>query len=47
MVIIILMVFAFIFWDVALLLYMRTTEPVYPEGTLYSSVSIKDFKDKK
>ena len=47
MVIIILMVFAFIFWDIALLLYMRTTEPVYPEGALYSSVSIKNFKDKK
>ena len=47
MIIIILMFFAFIFWDIALLLYMRTTEPVYTEGTFYSSVSLKEFKDKK
>ncbi len=47
MVIIILTVFTVLFWNIALILYMRTTEPVYPEGTLYSSVSLKDFKDKK
>ena len=47
MLIVILSVFAFLFWNIALFLYMRTTEPVYPEGTLYSSVSLKEFKDKK
>ncbi len=47
MLIIILAVFAFLFWNMALLFYMRTTEPVYPRGGLYSSISIKDFKDKK
>ena len=47
MLIIILTVFTVLFWNIALILYMRTTEPVYPEGTLYSSVSLKDFKDKK
>ena len=45
--IVILTVFAVFFWNIALFLYMRTTEPVYPEGALYSSISIKDFKDKK
>jgi hypothetical protein len=45
--IIVLTVFAFFFWNVALSLYIQSTEPVYPRGTLYSSISPKDFKDKK
>ena len=45
--IIILSVFAIFFWNVALSLYIKSTEPVYPRGTLYSSISPKDFKDKK
>ncbi|MFX1599256.1 MAG: hypothetical protein ACFFB6_01515 [Promethearchaeota archaeon] len=47
MLIIILTIFAFFFWNVALSLYIQSTEPVYPRGTLYSSISPKDFKDKK
>ncbi|MFX1573291.1 MAG: hypothetical protein ACFFB0_11130 [Promethearchaeota archaeon] len=47
MVIIILTVFTVLFWNIALILYMRSTEPVYPEGALYSSVSLKNFKDRK
>lgn len=47
MLIIILTIFAFFFWNVALGLYIKSTEPVYPRGTLYSSISLKDFKDKK
>jgi hypothetical protein len=45
--IVILTVFAIFFWNVALSLYIESTEPVYPRGTLYSSISPKDFKDKK
>ncbi|UCC19797.1 MAG: hypothetical protein JSV62_00535 [Promethearchaeota archaeon] len=47
MMIIILSVFAIFFWNVALILYGRSIEPVYARGTLYSSISLKDFKDKK
>ena len=47
MLIIFLSVFAILFWNVALILYAKTTEPVYPRGTLYSSISLKDFRDKK
>lgn len=45
--IIILTVFAFLFWNVALSVFIRSTDTVYPRGTLYSSISLKDFKDKK
>ncbi|MFX1468784.1 MAG: hypothetical protein ACFFB8_08975 [Promethearchaeota archaeon] len=45
--IIILSVFAILFWNVALIIYAKSTEPVYPRGTLYSSIDLKDFKDKK
>jgi len=45
--IIILSIFAIVFWNVALIIYAKSTEPVYPRGTLYSSISIKDFKEKK
>ena len=45
--IIFLSVFAIFFWNVALILYARSTEPVYPSGAEYSSISLKDFKDKK
>lgn len=47
MLIVFLTVFAILFWNVAILLYAKSTEPVYPRGTLYSSISLKDFKDKK
>jgi len=47
MLIVILSVFAIFFWNAALILYAKSTEPVYPRGTLYSSINIKDFKDKK
>lgn len=47
MLIIFLSVFAILFWNVALILYAKSTEPVYPRGTLYSSISLKDFRDKK
>ncbi|NVM36523.1 MAG: hypothetical protein HWN81_13080 [Candidatus Lokiarchaeota archaeon] len=47
MLIMFLSVFAILFWNIALILYARSTEPVYPSGTKYSSISIKDFKDKK
>ena len=45
--IIILTVMAFLFWDVALLLYAQSKKPVYPSGTLYSTIKLKDFKNKK
>ncbi len=45
--IIIFFVFAFFFWNIALIIYSKSTEPVYPTGTKYSSITIKDFKDKK
>ncbi|MFX1470587.1 MAG: hypothetical protein ACFFB8_18225 [Promethearchaeota archaeon] len=45
--IIILSVFAIFFWNIALIIYSKSTEPVYPTGTKYSSITIKDFKDKK
>ena len=45
--IVILTVFTILFWNVALIAYAKSTEPVYPRGTLYSSISLKDFKDKK
>ncbi len=45
--IIILTVFAFLFWNVALSIYVKSTDTVYPRGTLYSSISLKDFKKKK
>lgn len=47
MLIVILSVVAILFWNVALILYAKSTEPVYPRGTLYSSISLKDFRDKK
>ena len=47
MLIVILSVFAILFWNVALILYAKSNEPIYPSGTKYSSVSLKDFKDKK
>jgi len=47
MLIVILSVLAILFWNVALILYAKSTEPVYPRGTLYSSISLKDFRDKK
>ena len=47
MMIIILSVFAIFFWNAALVLYAKSTEAVYPRGTLYSSISLKDFKDQK
>ncbi|MFX1573292.1 MAG: hypothetical protein ACFFB0_11135 [Promethearchaeota archaeon] len=47
MVIIILTVFTVLFWNIALILYTRSTESTYPSGARYSSISIKDFKKKK
>jgi len=47
MLIVFLTVFAILFWNVAIILYAKSTEPVYPRGTLYSSISLKDFRDKK
>ncbi|MCK4370254.1 MAG: hypothetical protein KAV01_00200 [Candidatus Lokiarchaeota archaeon] len=47
MLIVFLSVLAILFWNVALILYAKSTEPVYPRGTLYSSISLKDFRDKK
>lgn len=47
MLIIILTVFAFLFWNVALALYIKSTESLYPTGTKYSSISLKDFKNRK
>jgi len=44
--IIFISVFAIFFWNIALILYAKSTEPVYPSGTRYSSISLKDFKDK-
>ncbi|MFW9770717.1 MAG: hypothetical protein ACFFFB_00135 [Candidatus Heimdallarchaeota archaeon] len=45
--IVIISVFAIFFWNVALILYAKSTEPVYPRGAMYSSISIKDFRDKR
>ncbi|MFX1468783.1 MAG: hypothetical protein ACFFB8_08970 [Promethearchaeota archaeon] len=45
--IIIISVFAILFWNVALIIYAKSTEPVYARGTFYSSIDLKDFKDKK
>ncbi|MFX1463978.1 MAG: hypothetical protein ACFFBF_13190 [Promethearchaeota archaeon] len=45
--IIILSVFAILFWNITLILYAKSTEPVYARGTFYSSIDLKDFKDKK
>jgi len=45
--IIFLLVFSILFWNVALIFYAKSTEPVYPSGSFYSSISIKDFKEKK
>ncbi len=47
MLIVILTIFVFFFWNVTLILYSKTTDPIYARGTKYSSISIKDFKDKK
>lgn len=47
MLIIVLAIFMFLFWNVALSLYIKSTESLYPAGTLYSSISLKDFKDRK
>jgi len=47
MLIVFLTVFAILFWNIAIILYAKSTEPVYPRGTLYSSISLKDFRDKK
>lgn len=47
MLIVILIVFTILFWDVAIILYAKSTEPVYPRGTLYSSISLTDFREKK
>ncbi|MFX1371738.1 MAG: hypothetical protein ACFFCE_07745 [Promethearchaeota archaeon] len=47
MLIVILSIFALVFWNVALILYAKTTDPIYPRGTLYSSISIEDFKPRK
>ncbi len=45
--IVILSVFTILFWNIALILYAKSTESVYPSGAFYSSISIKDFKDQK
>jgi len=47
MLIIMLAIFMVLFWNVALSLYIKSTESLYPSGTLYSSISLKDFKDRK
>jgi hypothetical protein len=46
-VIALLSVLAFLFWDIALFLYANSKKPLYPSGTGYSSVKIQDFKMKK
>ena len=43
---IILTVFAILFWNIAVILYANTPEGVYPRGTLYSTVNLKDFRIK-
>ena len=47
MLIVFITVFAIFFWNVAIILFAKSTEPVYPRGTAYSSISLKDFRDKK
>jgi len=45
--IIIISVFTILFWNIALILYAKSNEPVYPSGSFYSSININNFKDKK
>jgi len=47
MLIVFIAVFTIFFWNVAILLYAKSTEPVYPRGAAYSSISLKDFRDKR
>ncbi|MFX1569206.1 MAG: hypothetical protein ACFFCV_12650 [Promethearchaeota archaeon] len=47
MLLIILTIFAILFWNIAIITYAKSMEPVYPRGTLYSSVNLKEFKIKK
>lgn len=44
--IVILSVFALVFWNIMLIFYAKSQEPVYAQGTYYSSIGIKDFKNK-
>ncbi|MFX0038852.1 MAG: hypothetical protein ACFFCY_17035 [Promethearchaeota archaeon] len=46
MLVIILAVFAVLFWNIAIMLYANRPDSIYPSGTLYSTVRLKDFKDK-
>ncbi len=46
-IIIIITILSIIFWNIALSLYAASSEPVYPSGSFYSTVSIDDFKNKK
>ena len=45
--IIFLSVFLVLFWNIGIALYANRPDSIYPSGTLYSSVRLKDFKDKK
>ena len=47
MLIVFIAVFTIFFWNVAILLYAKSTESVYPRGAAYSSISLKDFRDKR
>jgi len=47
MLILFLTVFAIFFWNIAIILYAKSTEPVYPRGAAYSTISLKDFSEKK
>ena len=47
MLIVFISVFAIFFWNAAIVLFAKSTEPVYPRGAAYSSISIKDFRDQK
>jgi len=45
--IILLSVFFVLFYNIAIMLYANRPDSTYPSGTLYSSVRLKDFKNKK
>ena len=44
---IIFSVFFVLFFNIAIMAYANRPDSIYPSGTLYSSVRLKDFKRKK
>lgn len=47
LVILIVSILTFFFWNIIVIIYIQNSGTVYAEGSFYGSVSINDFKNRK